>query len=291
MLKNLLLILIILSSIVSFSQSQKISSKKTTVKQIKKKLIKAPVVDSSVLKKNAENYKGEVETKLQKEPKVEKKILAVDEVIGEVRSNESNELNTEDIMSAVREMLMVASDRTERMLSVKDGFFLDSAIKLTMPAGTAKISQTLKKFGMSKLVDDVELSMNRAAESAAHEGVDVIKREINSMDLNDILTIVSSSDTGATHHLRTRSSDSIEKRIKPIVTVALQKSNATKYWSDLFKNYNKFSRDKVNPDLNKYVCEKIMYAFFLKISKFEKQMRMKPDDQVQGIIKRINYRP
>ena len=143
---------------------------------------------------------------------------------------------------------------------------------------------------MSKLIEDAELSMNRAAEIAANEGLNVMMKEINTMEFTNILTIVSSGDTGATHFLRIHSSDSIEKRIKPIVSDALSQSNATKYWSDLFKNYNRFAKDKVNPDLNKYVCEKMMTAFFLKIGKMEKQMRQKPDDEVQEIIKKLIYK-
>lgn len=296
MLKYQMLALIVLSSSVSFSQISKNPSKKNTpktkvVKQTQKKVTKVSSVDSTLTDKNAENKKSEELLNQEKAPKQEKTMLAIDEVIDEARSNGSNELNTEDMMSGVREMLKVASDRTQKILSVKDGFFLDNSIKITMPEGTSKITQTLQKFGMSKLVDDVELSMNRAAEMAANEGLNVIKKEINEIDFSGILNIITSSDTGATHHLRIRSADSIEKHIKPIVADALKQSNATKYWSDLFKNYNKFAKDKVNPDLNKYVCEKMMYAFFLKIGNMEKQIRLKPDDEVQSIIKRIRYRP
>jgi hypothetical protein len=79
----------------------------------------------------------------------------------------------------------------------------------------------------------------------------------------------------------------LTEKFRPVIEASLVKVDATKYWKDVFSNYNKFSANKVNPDLTAYVTEKALSGLFLNISLQEQKIRKDPAAQVTGILKSV----
>lgn len=71
-----------------------------------------------------------------------------------------------------------------------------------MPEEAQKVEQTLRKFGMSSLVDKAILSMNRAAEDAASGVGQIFLNAIKGMTLTDGLKVLRGGDHAATDYLR-----------------------------------------------------------------------------------------
>jgi hypothetical protein len=65
------------------------------------------------------------------------------------------------------------------------------------------------------------------------------------------------------------------------------KVDATKYWKDIFTNYNRFSKDEVNTDLTAYVTERALSGLFYNISLEEQKIRKDPAAQVTDILKKV----
>ena len=63
--------------------------------------------------------------------------------------------------------------------------------------------------------------------------------------------------------------------------------DATKYWNTVFTAYNKFSFNKVNPDLSAYVTEKALYGIFYEIGQQEMQIRKDPVARTTDILKKV----
>ena len=202
-------------------------------------------------------------------------------------SSTGTSLTNDDIISGLKEALRVGTDSSTSKLGSVDGFFTDAAVKILMPAEAQKVEKTLRSVGMGKLVDKAILSMNRAAEDAASGVGNIFWNAIKQMSITDGLQILRGGDFAATDYLKKVTTVELTEKFRPVIEGSLTKTEATKYWNDVFSNYNKFSKDKVNTDLTAYVTEKALTGLFYNISLEEQKIRKDPAAQVTGILKKV----
>jgi len=96
-------------------------------------------------------------------------------------SSSANRLSTEEIISGLKEALSLGAEKSTAKLSAPDGFFKDAAVKILLPQQVQDIEKKLRMFGLGKLVDNAELSMNRAAEDAAKSAAPIFLSAIKQM--------------------------------------------------------------------------------------------------------------
>ncbi len=203
------------------------------------------------------------------------------------KSGTGKGLSNDDIISGLKEALRVGADSSTKKLSAANGFFGDAAIKILMPAEAQKVEKTLRGVGMGSLVDKAILSMNRAAEDAAGGVGNILWNSIKQMSVTDGLQILRGGDFAATDYLKKNTTTELTEKFRPVIESSLVKTDATKYWKDLFSTYNKFSATKVNTDLTAYVTERALSGLFLNIGLQEQKIRKDPAAQVTGILKSV----
>jgi hypothetical protein len=210
---------------------------------------------------------------------------AIDRIIP--GSGAGNALSNDEIISGLKEALRVGTDSSSKKLGNIDGFFGDAAIKILMPAEAQKVEKTLRGVGMGKLVDKAILSMNRAAEDAASGVGSIFWNAIKQMSISDGLQILRGGDFAATDYLKQMTTIELTEKFRPVIEGSLTKTDATRYWNDVFSNYNKFSSNKVNTDLTAYVTERALSGLFYNIGLEEQKIRKDPAAQVTGILKKV----
>jgi len=198
-----------------------------------------------------------------------------------------NQPNLDEVVKGLKEALSIGADSSVKKLSVADGFFKNTAIKILMPPEAVKVESSLRKVGAGKLVDDAIVTMNRAAESATADVKDIFFEAIKNMTINDGMKILKGDSIEATRYLKSSTTTQLTQKIRPIVEIALKKVNATKYWGDLFKEYNRFAVKKINPDLAAFVTEKTIDGLFFSIGEEEQKIRKDPAAQVTDLLKKI----
>ncbi len=201
----------------------------------------------------------------------------------------SGSLSNEDIVAGLKEALSVGAKNSSDKLSAVDGFFANAAIKVLMPEEAKKVESTLRGMGMGNLVDKAILSMNRAAEDASKSAAPIFIDAIKSMSIQDAVGILKGSDTAATSYLKTKTTNSLTEAFRPVIETALQKTDATKYWKDVFDTYNKLPTtfNKVNTDLAGFVTEKALTGIFYQVALEEKNIRENPAARVTDILKKV----
>lgn len=203
------------------------------------------------------------------------------------KSTQGSNLSNDDIVSGLKEALRVGTDSSTKKLSKMDGFFKDAAVKILMPEEAKKVERTLRNFGMGSLVDKAILSMNRAAEDAASGVSTIFWDAIRQMSITDGLKILRGGDYAATDYLKSMTTKQLTEKFRPVIETSLAKTEATKYWKDLFTAYNRFSKDPVNTDLTAYVTERALAGLFLQIGQQEQKIRKDPAAQVTDILKKV----
>jgi hypothetical protein len=201
----------------------------------------------------------------------------------------SSGLSSDEIISGLKEALSVGAQNSSGKLSAADGFFANAAIKVLMPEEAKKAESTLRNLGMGSMVDKAILSMNRAAEEASKSAAPIFITAIKEMSFQDAFGILKGNDTAATSYLKGKTFINLTNAFKPVIDEALKKTDATKYWKDVFETYNKLPTTfkKVNTDLSGYVTDKALSGLFYQVALEEQKIRKDPAARVTDVLKKV----
>lgn len=197
-------------------------------------------------------------------------------------------LSEKDASSGIREALIKGTGDAVRLVSVTDGYFGNPKIKIPFPEEAVEIEKKLRAVGMGKQVDEVIVSLNRAAEDAAKSAEPVFVDAVKAMTINDAIGIVKGNDDAATRYLERTTTPQLKARFAPIVKTSLDRVNATRLWADAINAYNQIPFiKKQNPDLEGYVTGKAISGLFVMVAKEEAKIRKDPVAQTTEILKKV----
>lgn len=198
-------------------------------------------------------------------------------------------LSEGEITAGLKEALNVGTRNATGKVSAVNGFFGNQLIKVLLPPEAKKVETTLRSLGMGSYVDKAILSMNRAAEDASSKAVPIFTNAITSMSIQDGLSILRGSNDAATQYLKGRTSASLTTAFRPVIKTSLDKTNATRYWSEMVNVYNRLptTRQKVNPDLPSYVTERALNGIFINVAEEEAKIRTNPAARVSDILRKV----
>jgi hypothetical protein len=156
-----------------------------------------------------------------------------------------------------------------------------------MPPEAQKVETTLRNVGLGSVVDKAVLAMNRGAEEAAKSATPIFVNAIRQMSITDALGILRGGDFAATNYFKQKTTAALTSAFRPVITDALGKVNATRYWADVFSMYNKFSKTPVNTDLTAYVTERAIDGIFHEVGLEEQKIRRDPAARVTELLKTV----
>jgi hypothetical protein len=198
-------------------------------------------------------------------------------------------LSADEIAGGLKEALQKGAQTGTAKLSSPGGFLENAALKIIMPPEAQKIESTLRKLGFNQLMDDMIVSMNRAAEDACKTAVPIFTTAIKEMTITDGINILKGSDTSATAYLRTKTNTALAQSFSPIIKTSLDKVNATQYWEKIITTYNSVPLigKKMNPDLVAYVTDKSLSGIYTEIATQEKDIRANPAARTSALLQKV----
>jgi hypothetical protein len=131
-----------------------------------------------------------------------------------------------DNAAGIRQMLIAGTRAATTRLGRRDGFFGDSLVRIPLPGILRTTQQQLRPLGLAGPLDDLELRVNRAAESAMPEASDLVVSAINRMTLSDGIGILTGGDTAATDYLERETSAPLAYALHPVMRQTLVQSGA-----------------------------------------------------------------
>ena len=201
--------------------------------------------------------------------------------------NQTGGLTTQQIAAGLKEALTVGTQNGTNQLSAVNGFFANAAVKILMPEEAKKVESTLRGIGLGNVVDKAVLSMNRAAEDAAKSATPIFVNAIKQMTITDAIGILKGGNNAATNYFKEKTTAQLTNAFQPVINKALEKVDATKYWSDVFTAYNKFAATPVNTDLSAYVTGKAIDGIFYEVAQEEQKIRKDPAARVTDLLKKV----
>jgi hypothetical protein len=203
-------------------------------------------------------------------------------------SSSSGSMTNELAANGLKQALSVGTDLAANNLGQIDGFLANAAVKILFPPEARKVESTLRSVGMGSVCDQVITSVNRAAEAAVVEAKPIFVEAIKQMTITDAINILTGNKDAATQYLMRTSGQALMARFEPIIQSNLQKTNATKYWSDAIKAYNAVPFvQKMNPNLSQYVTQKATDGIFLMVAIEEGKIRENPAQRVGSVLQDV----
>lgn len=197
-------------------------------------------------------------------------------------------ITEDEAANGLKEALNSGVSAGTDFLSKRDGFFKNEMYKILFPPEAQKIEQTLRRMGFGNKCDQVIENINHGAEMAVAEAKPVFTNSIKQMSIRDAINIVTGGNGAATNYLKNTTSNELTNKFKPIIQTSLDKTEATKYWTDIMTLYNKIPGvDKINPDLNSYVTQKALTALFSQVESEENKIRQDPLKRTSQLLKKV----
>lgn len=197
-------------------------------------------------------------------------------------------LSETDIVSGLKEALIMASENSSTMLNQLDGFNKNMKIRIPFPPQCQIVASKLREMGFGNKIDEFETTLNRAAEQAAKDAAPIFITAIKSMTISDAKNILTGTDTAATSYLRMNTMSSLYGAFSPTVTNALNQTYATSKWKDITTLYNRIPFvNKVDTDLPRFTTSRALQGLFVVVGEQEQKIRKDPAAQVTDLLKRV----
>ncbi|TET87569.1 MAG: DUF4197 domain-containing protein [Desulfobacteraceae bacterium] len=202
--------------------------------------------------------------------------------------SEQSALSVDNIAAGLKDALRVGSETVVKQLGKTDGFNADPAIHIPLPENFKTVRNALDKIGMSSMLDDLELRLNRAAEVATPKAKSLFLQSIKEMTLEDAMGIYKGPDDAATKYFQSKMSQPLAETMHPIVENSLSQVGAVQTYDNIIGKYRSlpFVPD-VKADLTNYVTEKGMNGIFHYLAREEAAIRQNPAKRTTDLLKRV----
>jgi len=197
---------------------------------------------------------------------------------------------------------MTGARNSADRLSLTDGYFGDAAIKIFLPEDAKVIIDNISKIpGGDKLVQDVVLRINRAAEDAAKEVAPIFVNSITQMSIKDAFNILKGADNAATGYLRQTTNNELYSLYKPKIQASTEKKliggiSTKDSWVALTGKWNSLANSvagkiaglkTVNSDLDDYLTNKALGGMYMKVEQEELKIRKEVAARVSPLLKKV----
>ncbi|RSK33251.1 DUF4197 domain-containing protein [Hymenobacter metallilatus] len=198
-------------------------------------------------------------------------------------------LTADEATGGLREALTQGVTKAVAQAGETDGFNGNSDIRIPFPPEAELVAATLRKVRAGALVDNFEVALNRAAETAAAQAKPIFLNAVQNLSLQDALTLAASKESdAATTLLYEKTAADLRTAFQPTVQQSLEQTGAIKLYAEMVARYNKIPLvTPLNPQLVPYATEKTVDGLFALIATEEGRIRANPAAQGSALLKRV----
>jgi Protein of unknown function (DUF4197) len=197
-------------------------------------------------------------------------------------------LSNRDAVSGLKDALAQGSAAAIAKLGVENGFLGNDKVRIPLPEPIHRVEGGLRMLGLKSQADELETTMNRAAEKAVPEAKPLFVQAIRRMSIEDAKGILTGGDTSATEYFRKTTSDDLTRKFLPIVTQVTHKVGLTEQYDRFAKQGAKLGLiDAKQAKIEDYVTQKALDGLFLMLAEEEKKIRKDPVGSATGMARKV----
>lgn len=211
-------------------------------------------------------------------------------------------LTEAEVISGLKEALTTGAKNAAERLARENGYYGDDLIKILLPDEAKIIVENISRIpGGDKLVEDVIIRINRAAEDAAKEVAPIFIGSVTQMTIKDAFGILNGADNAATSYLRNTTYSELYGLYKPKIQASTEKKiigniSTKESWNTLVSKWNSVANSipgrlanlkPVNTDLDDFLTNKALSGMFLKVEAEELKIRKDISARVTPVLQRV----
>ncbi|MEC5385021.1 DUF4197 domain-containing protein [Uliginosibacterium sp. H3] len=197
-------------------------------------------------------------------------------------------LSNADASSGLKQALEQGATQAVATLGTKDGFLASDLYRIKLPKNFKTAESMLRMMGQGQMLDDLDVAMNRAAESAVAEATPLLVGAVKQMSVQDAKGILTGGDDSVTQYFRSKTSAALTQKFLPVVRQQTSRLQIAEQYNTLAKQGA--AMGLVKPEeasVESYVTNKALDALYLRIGEEEKAIRQNPAAAVGSIAKKV----
>lgn len=198
------------------------------------------------------------------------------------------DISNKDAASGLRQALTDGASAAVSKLGVENGFFGNPKVKIPLPESIRKVEGLLRAMGMKRQADELELTMNRAAESAVAEAKPLLLDAVKRMSVQDAKGILTGGETSVTDYFRRTTAEPLGKKFLPIVKKATAKVGLAERYNAIAGQGAQLGLvDAKQASIEQYVTQKSLDGLYTIIAEEEKAIRQDPVGAASSIVQKV----
>ncbi|MDO9617738.1 MAG: DUF4197 domain-containing protein [Pseudomonas sp.] len=198
------------------------------------------------------------------------------------------DLSQSDASGGLKDALTQGAKVAVQQLGKPGGFSNNPNVRIELPGNLGKAAKTMKMMGMGAQVDQLEASMNKAAEAAVPQAQALLVDSVKKMTVQDAKSILAGPNDSATQYLNKTSREQIRAKFLPIVKQATDQVGLAKQYNSFAGQAASFGViDAKSANIENYVTEQALDGLFTMIAEQEASIRQNPAGAATSLAKKV----
>lgn len=212
---------------------------------------------------------------------------AVEDIL-DAAGSQGASLDRGTVVAGLKEALRVGTERSVSRTSQRGGFLDDPLLRIALPDELETAATGLRAVGLGAKVDELEVTMNRAAERASGEATQVFWQAVSSMSIQDAYGILNGPDDAATTYFRGRTEGTLRQRFAPVVDGAMEQVGLYRAYDQLVASYSALALlQDPKAELNRYVTDETLDGLFTVLAQEEQRIREDPVARSTELLRKV----
>jgi hypothetical protein len=175
-----------------------------------------------------------------------------------------------------------------RILGVQDGFLGNPRVRIPLPSALQDASKLLKAMGQGRQIEELEVTINRAAENAVPLAKNLLVNAVRNMSVTDAKNILSGGETSVTTFFADKTRAPLATQFLPVVKQATSKVGLVAQYDRIAGKAAGFGLLKQeDANIDQYVTRKALDGLYLVIGEEEKKLRRDPLGAGSDILRKV----
>jgi hypothetical protein len=196
-------------------------------------------------------------------------------------------LGTDEIVAGLKSALEKGAGQAVAALGRTDGFLGNPKVRIPLPDWMKPATRALKLAGQGKRLDELETTMNRAAEAAVPQAGPLLIDAVKGLSIDEAQAILRGGDTAATDHFAKRTRDPLSARFLPVVTEATERLSLARQVNALMSKAGKAGLVKEPRSVEQHVTGKALDGLYLMMGEEERRLRADPGAAASDLLRRV----
>ncbi|MDR2209085.1 MAG: DUF4197 domain-containing protein [Azoarcus sp.] len=199
-----------------------------------------------------------------------------------------DQLTSSDATAGLKEALTQGAGKAVDMLGKENGFLGNPKVRIPLPDKLNKAGKMMRSVGLGRQVDELETTLNRAAEAAVPEAKKLLVDAIRNMSVQDVKGILTGGNNSATEYFRRTTSGPLGDRFRPIVQQAIARVKLAEQYDKFAGSAARFGLiSKEDSTLDGYVTNKALDGLFMMMAEEEKAIRENPLSAAGSLAQKV----